>query len=139
MILQWFRDLIFGKKAFGPHLTIDLKYCNREKLLDLDYINNFINTLPAKIGMNLIKESEAFYYDGLIPEDAGPTSIGILAQSHISYHAFPYRDNYLFIDVFSCKEFDTKATIEHILEAFAAENTTYKYKITKRGLDFNRN
>jgi len=39
------------KSYFGPHLMLDLSECDQERINDLDFIFNFLNTLPDKIGM----------------------------------------------------------------------------------------
>ena len=55
--------------TFGPHLIIDLKKCNKEKLADKELIRDLLSSLPGSIGMTRISEPQVFYYKGEIPED----------------------------------------------------------------------
>ena len=122
-------------ESFGPHLTLDLSECNQAKLSDLDFIFNLLSSLPDQIGMTKITQPYVFPYLGLVPEDKGVTGVVIIAESHISIHTFSDK-NYIFIDVFSCKDFDVEETANIIIEAFEAKKVTKS--IVERGLDFPR-
>ena len=92
--------------GFGPHLMLDCYGCPREKLGDMDLIFNTLDTFPPKIGMNKIMPPYVFKYVGKVPEDWGISGVVLIAESHISIHTFPDKDH-AFIDIFSCKDFDT--------------------------------
>ena len=55
--------------TFGPHLTLDLSKCNKEKLEDYNLIFNLLYNLPKKLNMTLITQPYVFPYSGLKPED----------------------------------------------------------------------
>jgi len=57
----------------------------------------------------------------------------MIAESHISIHTFPDQD-YVFVDIFSCKNFDVDKAIGYVLDAFGA--TKSKKHVIARGLDF---
>ena len=38
--------------GFGPHLMVDCYGCPKEKLADMDFLFNVLDTFPKKIGMN---------------------------------------------------------------------------------------
>jgi S-adenosylmethionine decarboxylase len=122
-------------KSFGPHLTLDLSQCNKEKLRNLEFIFNLLNELPKIIGMTPIIQPYVFPYSGLNPEDKGITGILIIAESHISIHTFIEKD-YIFIDVFSCKYFDVEKTKNYFIDAF--ESKKISANVVERGLDFPR-
>jgi S-adenosylmethionine decarboxylase len=122
-------------QEFGPHITIDLKGCPKEILANYELHFNFLKLVPELIGMTPITQPYVFPYAGLVPEDRGITGIVIIAESHISVHSFEEK-GYCFIDIFSCKDFDTKKAIEIIHEIFKPVSS--EINIVKRGLDFPR-
>ncbi len=123
------------QQGFGPHLTLDLKKCNKEKLGNFDLVFDVLNELPEKIGMTKITQPYVFKYSGLVPEDKGITGFIVIAESHISIHTFQEKD-YIFIDVFSCKPFDFDFAAKYFAEVFEAEES--EINVVKRGFDFER-
>ena len=85
--------------------------------------------------MTPITQPYVFPYDGLIPNDKGITGIAIIAESHLSIHSFEEK-GYSFIDIFSCKDFNTDEAIRIILEMFKPAD--YEINLVKRGIDFPR-
>ncbi|MFN8673412.1 MAG: adenosylmethionine decarboxylase [Candidatus Sericytochromatia bacterium] len=122
-------------QGFGPHLTLDLKKCNRDKLSDFDLVFDVLNELPEKVGMTKITQPYVFKYSGLVPEDKGITGFIVIAESHISIHTFQEKD-YVFIDLFSCKPFDYTYAEKYLKEVFEAKES--ETHVIKRGLDFER-
>ncbi|MBD3379861.1 MAG: adenosylmethionine decarboxylase [Candidatus Omnitrophica bacterium] len=120
---------------FGPHLMLDLRKCAREKLGDYGHIFKILYELPQAIGMTKITQPYVFPYSGLVPEDKGITGTVIIAESHISIHTFQEKD-YVFVDVFSCKDFDVEKAADYIIDAFESED--YDKHIVNRGKDFVR-
>ena len=120
---------------FAPHLTLDLNDCNPEKLSNFDLVFDILNDLPSKIGMTKITQPYVFKYSGLVPEDKGITGFVVIAESHISIHTFELK-NYAFIDLFSCKPFDTEYAEKFLVEAFEAK--TANIQMLTRGHDFPR-
>lgn len=121
--------------GFGPHLTLDLKKCDPEKLRDFDLVFDVLNKLPEEIGMTKITQPYVFKYAGLVPEDKGITGFVVIAESHISIHTFEQKD-YVFIDLFSCKPFNYKKAEEYLIQAFGSKEATVN--VLMRGLDFPR-
>jgi S-adenosylmethionine decarboxylase len=120
---------------FGPHLMLDCRGCNIEKISNLEYVFKFLNELPDRIGMTKITQPYVFPYEGLIPEDKGITGTVIIAESHITFHSFVDKD-YFFFDVFSCKHFDVDAVAKIVMETFEVKNVERHQAI--RGIDFPR-
>jgi len=122
-------------EAFGPHLTLDLSNCNKEKLKSLDFIFKTLYDLPNVIGMTKITQPHVFPYSGLIPEDKGVTGFVVIAESHISIHTFEQKD-FVFIDVFSCKNFDVDLAAKYLIDEFEAKSV--EKNIVLRGKSFPR-
>lgn len=122
--------------AFGPHLTIDARGCNRKKIDDLQYIWDFLNDLPDKIGMTKIVQPYVFPYAGLVPEDKGVTGTVIIAESHITFHSFTDKD-YFFFDIFSCKTFDVGWVADYVVNHFDVKDA--EVQCVERGKHFPRN
>lgn len=120
--------------GFGPHIVIDAKGCN-SKIGDLQFVFDFLNELPDRIGMTKITQPYVFPYEGRIPEDKGITGTVIIAESHITFHSFIEKD-YFFFDAFSCKEFDTTRLLDLIIQAFDVRE--YEYNVVYRGAQFPR-
>lgn len=120
---------------FGHHLTLDLNKCNVDKLSDYRFIFNLLNELPEKIGMTKITQPYVFPYNGLVPEDSGITGIVIIAESHISIHTFEQK-SYVFIDLFSCKDFDVEFAKNYFINAFESKDA--EINIIQRGIRFPR-
>jgi len=123
------------ENIFGPHLTLDLIDCPKEKLSDYNLHFDLLKKLPEMIGMTPITQPYVFPYSGLVPEDKGITGIVIIAESHLSIHSFEEK-GYTFIDIFSCKPFDTTEAEKLIVEWFQPKR--YERAITQRGKDFPR-
>jgi S-adenosylmethionine decarboxylase len=120
---------------FGKHITIDASACNWKKLTDQRLIYDMLNELPGQLGMTKITLPYVVQW-----MDKGATVPGIsgfvmVAESHISVHTFPEKD-YVFIDVFSCINFDVKKAIKLLVGFFEAKKNTTK--IVARGVDFPR-
>jgi len=121
--------------GFGPHLMLDCKECDYDKINDLEYVYKFIDELPGLVGMTKITQPYVFPYSGLVPEDKGITGIVIIAESHLTFHSFTEKD-YFFFDLFSCKPFDTEFVVKHVADTFGVQKVN-QY-MAERGRDFPR-
>ena len=119
---------------FGLHVTIDASKCDKQKLASYSLVYDVLNTLPSKIGMTkMTLPYVAKWLDKFSDGTPGISGIVMIAESHISIHTFPDQD-YVFMDIFSCRNFDTKNAIKYLLNAFEAKK--YTTNVLKRGLDF---
>lgn len=121
--------------GFGPHLMMDCQGVSYEKCSDMQFIWNFLNDLPEKIGMTKITQPYVFPYSGLVPEDEGVTGMVVIAESHITFHSFTRKD-YFFFDIFSCKDFDVERVKQEVIAAFEVKNP--ECHRVDRGRDFPR-
>lgn len=121
--------------GFGQHLIIDGYGANKEKLMDLDFIYNFLSKYPEEIGMTKIMPPYVFKYYAPVPEDWGISGFVIIAESHISIHTYPEK-LYLSVDVFSCKPFNADKAIYDITNLFEIKKSEIRF--LDRGLEFPR-
>ena len=115
------------------HLTIDGYGGNREKLSSEEVVRSLLDTYPAEISMTKISEPYVLNYTGEKPEDWGITGFVIIAESHISVHTFP-EYGYVWVDIFSCKEFEAGGATHRIIRDFGLTHVTQKAH--DRGLEF---
>ena len=119
---------------FGLHVTIDASKCDKQKLASYSLVYDVLNTLPSKIGMTkMTLPYVAKWLDKFSDGTPGISGTVMIAESHISIHTFPDQD-YVFMDIFSCREFETQKAIKFLLDAFGAKKHTIN--TFKRGLDF---
>lgn len=99
------------------HLIVDGYSRSKSLLEDESFLHDLLQTYPAKIGMTRISEPFVLRYEEGEPEEWGISGFVFLAESHVSVHTFAQR-NYVNIDVFSCKDFDTNRAIEDLRTRF---------------------
>ncbi|MFH1073276.1 MAG: adenosylmethionine decarboxylase [Nanoarchaeota archaeon] len=120
---------------FGPHLTIDASQCNRDALVDYDLVFNLLNELPGMVGMTKMTLPYVVKWKDKFGTTPGVSGFVMIAESHISIHTFPDQD-YVFIDFFSCQNFDYKKATKILVNAFGARKVVAN--VVKRGLNFPR-
>ena len=121
---------------FGLHVTIDASGCNKKKLASVALVYDILNKLPEKIGMTKMTLPYVVkWLDKFAEGTEGVSGFVMIAESHISIHTFPDQD-YVFMDIFSCRDFDADMAIKHLLRAFEA--TKCEKHILKRGIEFPR-
>lgn len=106
---------------YGPHLTLDLGLCDVSILDSMEACFTFLYELPNIIDMNKITQPYVFRYPGNFEEEAGITGCVIIAESHISVHTYPLK-KFAFVDVFSCKSFNTEKAMKYIVDYFSSKD-----------------
>jgi S-adenosylmethionine decarboxylase len=99
------------------HLIIDGYTRDKNILQDESFLSQILHNIPDLIGMTRITEPFVFRYLGEKPEEWGYSGFVFIAESHISFHTF-VEQNFINIDVFSCKDFDTELATKHLKEQF---------------------
>ena len=122
--------------GFGVHLMVDGYGCDRAALEDMSLIFNFLDHYPTEMNMTKIMPPYVFRYNGSVPEDWGISGFVLIAESHISVHTFPEKQ-YLSLDMFSCKPFDTQQAVLTIKDYFNIQK--YEMKVLDRGQEFPNN
>lgn len=120
---------------FGPHLMLDCRQCNHNRISDLHFVYRVLDELPEVIGMTKIIPPYVFPYSGLVPEDKGITGMVIIAESHLTFHSFVEKD-FFFFDIFSCKPFDVEKAVTYIVDAFEVKH--FERHMANRGREFPR-
>jgi len=121
-------------KGYGPHLTFDGYNADPKRLNDMQVVFEFLLNLPAIIGMRRLTQPYVISYDGADkPDDYGVTGIVIIATSHISIHTYPH-DKTFFLDIFSCKQFDTAKALDFVRKTFKAKRE--EVELVVRGKHF---
>ena len=114
------------------HLVVDGYGADPERLKDTDLVFRFLDEYPDAIGMTKIVLPQVYTYHGKTPEDWGVSGFVLIAESHISIHTFPDRQ-YVNIDIFSCKSFDSQKALEDVQEMFGLQRV--KSWLVERGLE----
>ena len=121
---------------FGLHVTIDASECNKQKLASVTLVYDILNNVPDIIGMTKMTLPYVVkWMDKFSEGTEGVSGFVMIAESHISVHTFPDQD-FVFMDIFSCKEFDAEKAIRYLTRAFEAAK--YEKHIVKRGSNFQR-
>ena len=115
------------------HLIIDGYGSNSQILQSEQFIYELLDQYPAEIGMTKISAPFVVRYDSDNPEEWGLSGFVLIAESHISIHTFPEK-NYLSLDIFSCKEFDSQSAISYVNKLFGVQKS--EVKLLGRGLEF---
>ncbi len=115
------------------HLVIDGFGGDIAMMEDPDAIYRFLDEYPDAIGMTKITPPHVYTYVGQGPQDVGLSGFVLIAESHISVHAFPKR-HYINIDVFSCKEFDAHLALDDLIARFSLD--TVRSWTLDRGLEY---
>lgn len=106
--------------AFGTELLLDLADCDPLVIGHADALRHYVETLAKRIDMTLYGEPMIEHFgEGDL---AGWTVIQLITTSNINIHACdtgPLK-NTAFINVFSCKPFDTEAATVFTVEYFKA-------------------
>lgn len=116
------------------HVTIDGYGGDPGQLADEKLVADLLDRYPAEIGMTKIAPPHVVRYVGAKPEDWGVSGFVLIAESHISVHTFPER-GYVWVDIFSCKDFDADVSIDTIRRAFGLDRA--ETRVLDRGfLDY---
>jgi S-adenosylmethionine decarboxylase len=115
------------------HVTIDGFGGDRAKLASEELVRDLLDRYPAEIGMTKISEPHVRRYVGDKPQDWGVSGFVLIAESHITIHTFVEHEQ-VWVDIFSCKEFDATRAIIDIKRAFGLRDVTTR--LLERGLEY---
>ena len=111
----------------GIHLIIDGFKPEKKVLMNKDLIFSFLDELPRKINMKKLCSPQIFEGSRTNP---GITGFILIEKSHISVHTF-LKEDFIAIDIYSCKPFDVHEVIEIVKKTFNFERM--KTKVVVRG------
>src|SRR5579871_4296551 len=103
------------------HLMLELYQCDRKILVDEPLIRRVLDEYPALVGMEKVSPVHLYDIETSNPLDAGLSGFVVIAQSHISLHAWPEYGE-VDIDICSCKEFSQEDAINYAREVFKTDD-----------------
>ena len=99
------------------HLMLELYGCDRQTLSNEPLVRQVLDEYPAHVGMEKMSPVHLYDIETSNPLDAGLSGFVVIAQSHISLHAWPEYGE-VDIDICSCKEFSQEDAITFAKEMF---------------------
>lgn len=117
---------------YGTHLIIDCyEITDFLKLNDIELLFNFLNNLPQQINMEKINLPQMAEINE--ENDFGISGTIMIKTSHIAIHTYPLKKCF-FLDVFSCKKFDTQKVKNIIQNTFQPKKMDTQEIV--RGINF---
>lgn len=104
---------------WGYHLILDCGGCDHDKITDGSNIRRFTNELVKRIDMTAYGDPIIEHFATHDPNKAGFSMVQLIETSNICAH-FVDKDNTMYLDVFSCKEFSNDTVIDTVREFFGA-------------------
>ncbi|MDQ2714265.1 MAG: S-adenosylmethionine decarboxylase [Chloroflexota bacterium] len=103
------------------HLMLELYGCDRQVLSNETLIRRVLDEYPGRVEMEKVSPVHLYDIETSNPLDAGLSGFVVIAQSHISLHAWPEYGE-VDIDICSCKEFSQQEAIAFAKEMFQSED-----------------
>jgi S-adenosylmethionine decarboxylase len=106
-------------KAFGYELLLDLYDCTPGTCDDLALCYKFLDEIVTFLGLEKQAPPNIFYTDAKrFPDKAGLSGWAPLVESSVVIHTLSVK-NYISIDIYCCREFDTGAARRFVCKFFA--------------------
>jgi len=115
---------------WGYHLILDCSGCDESKMKNKENVEQWITSLVKNIDMEPIGEPRIEYTAGHDEDKAGFTVVQVIVTSSITAH-FIDKLGHIYLDVFSCKEFD-QSTVEKSVKLYFDADKIHKYYITRQ-------
>ena len=103
------------------HLMLELYGCDRHILSNETLIRSVLDEYPARVEMEKVSPVHLYQIETSNPLDAGLSGFVVIAQSHISLHAWPEYGE-VDIDICSCKEFSQEDAIAFAKQMFQTDD-----------------
>src|SRR6185312_5349289 len=107
--------------AMLVHLMLEIYNCDRGILSNEPLIRRVLDEYPTRVGMEKVSPVHLYDIETSNPLDAGLSGFVVIAQSHISLHAWPEYGE-VDIDICSCKEFSQEDAIAYCKEIFNTDD-----------------
>jgi S-adenosylmethionine/arginine decarboxylase-like enzyme len=105
-------------RTWGKHLILDAAGCSPKRIGSAVVIKNFTNELVRRIDMTAYGDPQIVMFG--TGNKKGYTLIQLIETSNIAAH-FVEENNSMYLDVFSCKDFDPEVVKEAVHEFFDAK------------------
>ncbi len=103
------------------HLMLELYGCDRQLLSNEPLVRSVLEEYPARVDMERVSPVHLYQIETSNPLDAGLSGFVVIAQSHISLHAWPEYGE-VDIDICSCKDFSQEDAIAFAKEMFQTDD-----------------
>jgi S-adenosylmethionine decarboxylase len=103
------------------HLMLELYGCDRQILSDESLVRSVLEEYPTRVEMEKVSPVHLYQIETSNPLDAGLSGFVVIAQSHISLHAWPEYGE-VDIDICSCKEFSQGDAIAFAKQMFQTDD-----------------
>src|SRR6059058_1641597 len=110
------------------HLMLELYGCDRQILSDDSLMRRVLEEYPARVEMEKVSPVHLYQIETSNPLDAGLSGFVVIAQSHISLHAWPEYGE-VDIDICSCKEFSQEDAIAFAKAMFHTDDVESHFVI----------
>ena len=115
------------RKIFGYHLMLDLYRCDPKTVGNLAVCYYYLDTLPEIIGIHTQSPPFLIFTDEKkYPDKAGLSGWIPIVESGISIHTLT-PTNFISIDVYSCKKFDSKKIKSFTIKTFKPKKIEEKF------------
>ena len=105
-------------RTWGKHLILDAAKCAPRLIRDPRVIDNFARTLVKRIDMVPYGDPQVVLFGS--GNKKGYTLVQLIETSNITAH-FVEENNSMYLDVFSCKDFEPSVVQEAVDEFFDAK------------------
>ena len=106
-------------RTWGKHLILDAAGCSPKMIGCSTVITGFANTLVKRIDMVPFGSPQVVMFGS--GNKKGYTLVQLIETSNITAH-FVEENNSMYLDVFSCKDFDPEVVKEAVSEFFDAKH-----------------
>jgi len=110
---------------WGYHLMLDVKGCEIQRATDPEYIKHFTKELVRLIEMVPYGEPQLVHFADNT-EKAGWTVIQLIETSNIMGHFLDINGD-LYMDIFSCKDFEEARVVKALEEHFKPEKIKSRF------------
>ena len=110
------------------HLMLELYGCDRIILSDESLVRCVLEEYPTRVEMEKVSPVHLYQIETSNPLDAGLSGFVVIAQSHISLHAWPEYGE-VDIDICSCKEFSKENAIAFAKEMFKTDDVEMHFLV----------
>lgn len=118
------------RKIYGTELVLDLYDCNQKTIRSRKKLSEFIDNLCALIKMKKYGKTSIPYFGLNNPHTVGYSLVQLIETSSITAH-FSELWNSAYVNIFSCKQFDTEKAANFTKKFFGAKRMTKRVILRK--------
>ena len=118
-----------NEQHWGYHLLVDASDCNHD-IDDPKIVELFIRELVKKLKMKPIGQPMVVKVNG--EDGRGTTAVQIITTSTITFHGDDEKWS-VYLDVFSCKEYEPKVALDLFNRYFKPKHIAYKWILRDAG------